>query len=95
MSHLSQFRTDSVSDVFEGQTLTYTFLWREPMEYVEELLVDSILVQQSQFYPVKKWLHHNGKVTRLYDEPWTGERWWNNQVSLMSFFETRLTEVFA
>jgi hypothetical protein len=50
------------------------------MECLEELVSDPSLASSSQFYPLRKWLHINGTVTRLYDEPWTDERWWKNQV---------------
>jgi hypothetical protein len=45
------------------------------MDYFEEVLSDPNLVSESTFHSTVKTLHEGTKVTRIYDEPHTGDAW--------------------
>lgn len=51
------------------------------MEVIEDLVTDPELMDVSHFYAERKWLVEDGKERRLVDEPWTGDMWWDIEVS--------------
>lgn len=78
----SKFQEDSVSDQWEGKTHTYTFQYRDPWKWVCDLVTDPLLAPMITWYPTRKYLHQDGKITQLIDEPWTASDWWDAQVSI-------------
>jgi hypothetical protein len=54
--------------------------WREPLNFVKDLLSDTSLMQDSHFYPQRKSLHTRDAFERMIDEPWTADEWWENMV---------------
>lgn len=70
----------------DGQLKTEDIeLWRRnPVECLQELLGNSAFREHLQYGPIQ--LHGNGEGTqRIYDEMWTGEWWWETQVSCRQF----------
>jgi len=43
--------------------------------------MDPTLSESIIWYPVEKYLHQGGRITRIYDELNSGTRWWQIQVS--------------
>jgi hypothetical protein len=65
---------------FEGKRLEFQLWWREPMDLFEELVTDPSLMQHSHFHATRKFVVVNGKATRMRDEPWTADEWWDIEV---------------
>ncbi|KAF8581179.1 hypothetical protein K439DRAFT_1647974 [Ramaria rubella] len=59
---------------FKKAVNTYTFLYRDPWQWILSLLTDPTLASELMFYPVKKFLHENGT--------YTCQTWWNVQDQL-------------
>jgi hypothetical protein len=56
-------------------------LWmRDPLECIEELLSNPAFRDQVRYAPEKAYTDETGE-TRIYDEMWTGDWWWETQVS--------------
>jgi hypothetical protein len=58
--------------------------------------MDPSLASLLILYPVKKILHKNGRVTRLYDDINSGQSWWDIQVSCVltsSFYSHTLERI--
>jgi hypothetical protein len=71
--------TDITVDLPNGPT-TVQLYWREPLDYVKELVTDQDLMPDSHFHPVRKSLVTGLSVKDVWDEPWTGKTWWDIQV---------------
>ena len=57
-------------------------LWRrDPVECIRELIGNPLFRDKLRYEPQLKFLDEEGKV-RVYDEMWTGDWWWNTQVSI-------------
>lgn len=59
---------------------TYQFRYRDSWEWLSGLITDQTLQSDIHYYPSVKFHVKNGVETRLYDEPWTGTKWWDVQV---------------
>ncbi|KAF8584946.1 hypothetical protein K439DRAFT_1646749 [Ramaria rubella] len=81
-NYVVRFQEGSVQATYAGQEYTYTFLYRDPWQWILSLLTDPTLASELMFYPVKKFLHENGTCTHLYDDVNTGQTWWNVQDQL-------------
>lgn len=59
-------------------------LWkRDPVECVKELIGNPLLKDYIAYAPEKAYQHMDGAETdRIWDEMWTGDWWWDMQVSL-------------
>ena len=58
-------------------------LWRrDPVECVRKLVRNPLFREKLRYEPQLKFLNEEGKV-RVYDEMWTGDWWWNTQVSAL------------
>jgi hypothetical protein len=66
----------------EGETLTEDVeLWRrDPVECVQELMGNPAFKDAMAFTPEKAFADAKGS-NRIYDEMWTGDWWWDTQVS--------------
>ncbi|KAJ7696268.1 hypothetical protein B0H17DRAFT_929612 [Mycena rosella] len=80
--YLLQFETVKISAEFEGREYQFEFQYRDPWKWILELVTDASLAPHFNWYPVKKLLHDDGRTTRIYDEPNTGDLWWRVQDSL-------------
>ncbi|KIJ28337.1 hypothetical protein M422DRAFT_270406 [Sphaerobolus stellatus SS14] len=77
-----QFEIGEVSHIFRGKTYTFKFQYRDPWKWLLDIVTDPTLADSILWYPVEKYLHQNGRITRIYDELNTGTRWWEIQDSL-------------
>jgi Plavaka transposase len=58
-------------------------LWkRNPVECIRELIGNPAFRDKMQYVPEKVYEDRDGKV-RIFDEMWTGDWWWNLQVSIL------------
>jgi hypothetical protein len=80
-----QFQTGIVSAMFEKKEYTFEFPYRSPREWLINIVTDSTLTPYISWYPIKKYLCKDGREIPLYDEPKTGQKWWNVQVMSYSF----------
>lgn len=59
-------------------------LWkRNPVECIRELIGNPAFRDHMQYVPEKVYEDEDGNV-RIFDEMWTGEWWWNLQVSTLN-----------
>lgn len=67
----------------DGKRATHEVeLWRrDPVECIRELIGNPLFREKLRYEPQLKFLDVEGKV-RVYDEMWTGDWWWNTQVSV-------------
>lgn len=56
------------------------FWERDPMECIRDLIQNPLFKDQMAYAPEKVYRDAGGK-TRVYDEMWTGDWWWEIQVS--------------
>jgi hypothetical protein len=64
---------------------TVTLHWREPLDFVQALVTDPTLMADSHFHPKQKFLVSGILENRMYDEPWTGDTWWQIAVRWSHF----------
>lgn len=91
---LSKFQEGKVVHNFKGKDYTFTFQYRDPWRCVLDIVTDPTLAESISWYPVEKWLYHSGRVTKIYDELNTGERWWEIQVNNSSLLVPACAKVF-
>ena len=59
-------------------------VWRrDPVECVKELMGNPAFKDHMSYVAERAYMDEEGKV-RIFDEMWTGNWWWNTQVSLFS-----------
>jgi Plavaka transposase len=59
-------------------------LWRrDPVECLKELMGNPIFKDSMEYAPQKHFMDEEGN-NRVFDEMWTGDWWWNTQVSIPS-----------
>jgi hypothetical protein len=57
-------------------------LWEQnPVECIRELIGDPAFREKMQYVPEKVYEDRDGNV-HVFDEMWTGDWWWNLQVSI-------------
>ncbi|KAJ7718510.1 hypothetical protein B0H14DRAFT_3170816 [Mycena olivaceomarginata] len=74
-----QFQTGEVEAEFEGVPYKFEFQYRDPWKWIVDLLSDPTLADKIHWYPVQKFLVKDGIEVRLFDEPYTGNKWWKIQ----------------
>lgn len=64
-----------------GETITETTeLWRcDPVEVICELVGNPVFEDHLSFSPERIYVDEDGH-TRIYDEAWTGDWWWEKQI---------------
>lgn len=77
-----QFTEAEVSHTFRGKLHTFKFLYRDPWEWIKNLVQDPTLSKDMSWFPVKKFLHVGEDITRIYDEINSGDAWWEYQDSI-------------
>ncbi len=74
---------DKQGDNGEKQTEILELWIRDPVKYVEELISNPIFKDYLAYAP--KWAYNQidgGDMNRVWDEMWTGNWWWDTQVSI-------------
>ncbi|KAJ7347921.1 hypothetical protein DFH08DRAFT_808700 [Mycena albidolilacea] len=96
--YVVQFQRGEVEADFQGTTYRFEFQYRDPWQFdgrfairpdsrrTHSLIFNSLfafaLVLQSTRYPAQKFVCKDGVEIRLFDEAYTGNKWWNIQNSL-------------
>ncbi|KAJ6550186.1 hypothetical protein B0H19DRAFT_1298710 [Mycena capillaripes] len=80
--YVVQFQKGEVKADFQGTTYTFEFQYRDPWQWMVDLLSDPTLSEHIQWYPAQKFVCKDGVEVRLFDEPYTGNKWWKIQNSL-------------
>ncbi|KAF8582420.1 hypothetical protein K439DRAFT_1351404 [Ramaria rubella] len=75
-----QFQDGEVTHEYQGKEHTFRFKFRDPWEWLHDILTDSTLSESIMWYPVEKYLHNGPKITRIFDELNSGTEWWDIQV---------------
>ncbi|KDQ33978.1 hypothetical protein PLEOSDRAFT_1033035, partial [Pleurotus ostreatus PC15] len=84
-----------VSDVYKGESLTYD-VWRRPVwDWIMKLVQDPRLAPHFE-WDAKRLFKYNGESwVRFYDEPVTGDLWWEIQSTLPEGGKPLLLIVYA
>ena len=64
----------------EDPTVQHQIYYRNPIDVIKSLWSNPTYVDNMVFSPRKAWSSHK-RSSRLYNEMWTGDWWWNMQVS--------------
>jgi Plavaka transposase len=80
-----QFRRQKVTCNFEGEKLEYETWCRPLWDWIMDHLTDPELVPHFEWDAQKVFRYHNGNRVRVFTEPWTGNRFWEIQVSAVIF----------
>ncbi|KAJ7663215.1 hypothetical protein DFH06DRAFT_1395296 [Mycena polygramma] len=80
--YVVQFQTGEVEADFQGKTYKFEFQYRDPWKWIVDLLSDPTLANDIHWYPAQKFLCENGVTSRLFDEPYTADKWWRIQCKL-------------
>ncbi|KAJ7090711.1 hypothetical protein C8R44DRAFT_835939 [Mycena epipterygia] len=80
--YVVQFETGEVEAEFQGTTYKYQFQYRNPWKWIVDLLTDPTLSSDIHWYPVQKFVCEDGVTIRIFDEPYTANKWWNIQNNL-------------
>lgn len=66
--------------MYRGELKRFHFQYRDPLDWLLRLLHDETLASFIQWHSVHKTLRTHKGVFPLYDEPETGEGWWEVDV---------------
>ncbi|KAJ7892470.1 hypothetical protein B0H14DRAFT_2560177 [Mycena olivaceomarginata] len=80
--YVVQFQRGEVEADFQGTTYKFEFQYRDPWQWMVDLLSDPTLTEHIHWYPAQKFVCKDGVEIRLFDEAYTGNKWWNIQNSL-------------
>jgi len=64
-----QFKAGKVTHDFHGVSYTYEFKYRDPWEWLLDILCDPTFCHSIMWYPVE---HQGANITCIYDETNTG-----------------------
>jgi hypothetical protein len=67
--------------LLEDPTVEHTIQYRNPLDVIQALWSNPTYVDQMVFAPRRLWSSHD-RSSRLYNEMWTGDWWWETQVSI-------------
>ncbi|KAJ7125530.1 hypothetical protein C8R43DRAFT_1146762, partial [Mycena crocata] len=76
------FRELEFDEIFEGEIWHFMFCYRNPWDWLLDLVSDPTLADEIVWYPSRKYLVVDGNRQRLRDEPYNSDRWWEMQSEL-------------
>ncbi|TFK20498.1 hypothetical protein FA15DRAFT_599615 [Coprinopsis marcescibilis] len=79
---LSNFCKVSIAHSHLTEDISYEMMGTPLMSWVDMMMSDQALLPQCQFDAVKVEQYNGGAFDRRYNEPWTGEAWWEAQSAL-------------
>ncbi|KAJ7603016.1 hypothetical protein FB45DRAFT_1014955 [Roridomyces roridus] len=80
--YVLEFKKIEFNEEFEGEVRHFEFYYRDPWEWIVELVTDPSLANDIVWYPCRKYLVVDGNRQRMRDEPWTADLWWELQNEL-------------
>ncbi|KAJ7099049.1 hypothetical protein C8R43DRAFT_907621, partial [Mycena crocata] len=76
------FHEQNFDKIFKGEIWHFTFCYRDPWDWLVDLVSDSTLADEIVWYPSRKYLVVDRNKQRLRDEPYNSDKWWEMQVAL-------------
>ena len=98
LSSTFQFRDGEVNHTFHGRPYCFKFKYRDPWQWILDIVSDRTLREDIMWFPVQKFLRDGNRITRIYDELNTGDTWWTIQVCayyLSYVFNLFLTKIIS
>ncbi|KIJ34091.1 hypothetical protein M422DRAFT_182538, partial [Sphaerobolus stellatus SS14] len=77
-----EFQDAKVSHEFQGHLHTFHFKFRDPWDWILDIITDTTLSEKIMWFPVQKFLNDGYRIIRLYDDLNSGNLWWDIQSSL-------------
>ncbi|KAJ7430758.1 hypothetical protein B0H11DRAFT_2390246, partial [Mycena galericulata] len=77
-----KFREREFEETFEGELWHFKFFYRDPWDWLLDLVSDPTLADEIVWYPSRKYLVVDGNRQRLRDEPYNSDKWWEMQNTL-------------
>ncbi|KII93190.1 hypothetical protein PLICRDRAFT_121618 [Plicaturopsis crispa FD-325 SS-3] len=74
--YVVEFKKGSVEAIYRNTPYEFKFEYRDPWDWILSIVTDETLASESMWYSVRKYYCENGVEDRLFDEPNTGEAWW-------------------
>ncbi|KAJ7572771.1 hypothetical protein C8J56DRAFT_1138939 [Mycena floridula] len=81
-----QFKKAHIEVTYQGQPQSFDFSYRDPWEVMVALASDPSLAPHSTWHSARKFMCRGGVIAeeleRLFDEPFTGDEWWETDSAL-------------
>ncbi|KAJ7657002.1 hypothetical protein DFH06DRAFT_1410572 [Mycena polygramma] len=81
-NYVVEFREHEFEATFEGEPWHFKFFYRDPWEWLLDLVSDPTLVDEIVWYPSRKYLVVDGVRQRLRDEAYNSDTLWEMQSAL-------------
>nr|GAT50600.1 predicted protein [Mycena chlorophos] len=78
--YVVEFQSYELEEDIDGERRTFTIRFRDPWQWILELVTDPSLANDIVWYPHRKYLVIDGFRKRLRDEFYTADHWWEMQV---------------
>ncbi|KAJ7107381.1 hypothetical protein C8R44DRAFT_528978, partial [Mycena epipterygia] len=76
------FHEHEFEETFDGEIYRFRFFYRDPWDWLLDLVSDPTLADDIVWYPSRKYLVIDGNQQRLRDEFYNSDKWWDMQNSL-------------
>ncbi|KAJ7217054.1 hypothetical protein GGX14DRAFT_358335 [Mycena pura] len=77
-----EFESDQLTEEIDAEERAFTIRFRDPWQWVLEVVTDASLADDIVWYPYRKYLVVDGAHQRLRDEAYTADLWWDMQSKL-------------
>ncbi|KAJ6499836.1 hypothetical protein DFH09DRAFT_1336383 [Mycena vulgaris] len=81
-SYVVEFHEHKFDEVFEDEIHHFRFFYRNPWDWLLDLVSDPTLADDIVWYPSRKYLVIDGNRQRLRDEFCNADKWWDMQSTL-------------
>ncbi|KAJ7191815.1 hypothetical protein GGX14DRAFT_380770 [Mycena pura] len=80
--YVLQFESERFTETIDGEERQFTAYFRDPWQFILELVTDPSLANDIVWYPYRKFLVIDGSRQRLRDEAYSADLWWDMQHKL-------------
>ncbi|KAJ7331509.1 hypothetical protein DFH08DRAFT_814819 [Mycena albidolilacea] len=80
--YVVEFRKHEFEEMFENEIWHFRFFYRDPWDWLLDLVSDPTLIDEIVWYPSRKYLVVDGVRQRLRDEPYNSDKLWELQNAL-------------
>ncbi|KAJ7274786.1 hypothetical protein C8J57DRAFT_1592115, partial [Mycena rebaudengoi] len=80
--YVVEFHEHEFEETFEGELWHFRFFYRDPWDWLIDLVSDPTLIDEIVWYPSRKYLVVDGVRQRLRDESYNSDKWWEMQSEL-------------
>ncbi|KAJ7197772.1 hypothetical protein GGX14DRAFT_374701 [Mycena pura] len=80
--YIVQFESEEFTETIDGEERKFTAYFRDPWQFILELVTDPSLANDIVWYPYRKYLVVDGARQRLRDEAYSADLWWDMQSRL-------------